>query len=195
VIHIKPLSTYYDDDDRAILTKQSELKLLAKRWQGELANIDAKIANRADVEIQSEDSVQNLIDGIETERPIPLGAQRNTIQHKIRDTDMAEDWIADKVRVLNIKAGRKLAADIKPQADAAETALADAMIVVHEKQLVCWNAKRHLIGNGIGCFGLFDSNDDDILGIPVDRGTPLADYFRNAVKRRLLRSVPKEYAV
>jgi hypothetical protein len=192
--NIPPIAHYYTDDDEAIIAKQAELKIVAKRRQAELADIDEKIAKHGDVETQSETHVQNLIDGVEIERPTPLGAQRTSKQYEIRDVDMAENYIADKVRVVNITAGARLAKDIKPAADIAAKELADALVIAHEKHFSYWQAKRQLLNNGISLYGLFDSNVDDILGIPVDKGTPLADYFRDAVEQKHLRAVPKEIA-
>jgi hypothetical protein len=98
--------------------------------------------------------------------------------------------MAGKERQVNIKAGARLAKDIKPQVDKAEKELAEALVIAHEKHLTYWQAKRHLINAGTGLNGLFDSNVDDVLGIPVDKQSPLHDYFHAAERCGHLKSVP-----
>jgi hypothetical protein len=53
-----------------------------------------------------------------------------------------------------------------------------------------FQAKRHLINNGIGIYTNFLSNIDDVLGIPVDNNTELAKLFREAVKKGHLKKMP-----
>jgi hypothetical protein len=101
--------------------------------------------------------------------------------------------MAEKERQVTIKAGARLAKDIKPQVDIAERELADALVIAHDKHLTYFNAKRHLINGGCGLNGLFASNVDDVLGVPVDKGTPLADLFRAAVRAGYLKSAPKDF--
>jgi hypothetical protein len=190
MITFKPIASYYTDDDRAVLSRIADLKAAAKRRQIELAEVDAAIDNRASTDPVPEKQIQNLIDGIEVQRPPPLSAKRTAIQYIIRDIEQALDFMAGKERQLNINAGARLAKDIKPQHDIAAKELADALVIAHDKHLAYWQTKRALINGAIGLHGLFDSNIDDVLGIPVDKGTALHDYFHYAVNAGHIRNVP-----
>jgi hypothetical protein len=192
-ITIKPIASYYTDDDRAVIARQTELAATGKRRQAALAELDSAIATQGDIAPDQDDQVQNLIEGIETHRPQPVTAKRTELQYIIRDIEQALDYMAGKERELTIKAGARLARDLKPQADLAERELVEALVIAHEKHLTYFNAKRHLINGGIGLNGLFASNVDDVLGIPVDKGTPLADLFRAAVRAGYLKSAPKDF--
>jgi len=191
MITFEPIISYYTDDDKAVIARKAELAAAGKRRQAELAEVDIAIAKQGDVDPNPADQIQNLIAGIEVPRPQPLSAKRTELQYIIRDIEQALDFMAGKERQANINAGARLAKDIKPQHDIAAKELADALLVAHEKHLVYWQAKRNLINGAIGLYGLFDSNVDEILGIPVDKGTPLADLFREAVKQKYLRAVPE----
>jgi hypothetical protein len=192
VISIKPITDFYTADDEAVLANKAELKAMAKRRQSELVEIDALITSHVDPNPNAETRVQNLIAGIDTDFPKPLDVQRTDIQMAIRDIEQALDFLADKERQVNQRAGARLAKGIKPQVDIAERELVEALVIAHEKHLTYFNAKRHLINGGTGLNGLFASNVDDVLGIPVDKGTALADLFRAAVRDGYLRSIPKE---
>jgi hypothetical protein len=193
VISVKPITDFYTDDDRAIIARKAELVATGKRRQSELAELDSAIATQGDIAPDQDDQVQNLIAGIETPRPQPLTARRTELQYIIRDIEQALDFMAGRERQVTINAGARLAKEIKPQVDLAEIELAQALAIAHEKHLTYFNAKRHLINSGIGLNGLFGSNVDDVLGIPVDKGTALADLFRAAVKAGYLKSAPKDY--
>jgi hypothetical protein len=191
MITIQPIASYYNDDEKAVIARKADLTAAGKRRRSELAAIDAEMMNQIDTDTLPEDQIQNLIAGIEVARPQPLSAQRTELQYIIRDIEQALEFMADKERQLNVKAGARLAKDIKPHVDKAEKELADALVIASAKHLVCWHAKRHLINSGIGLHGLFDSNVDDVLGIPVGHGAPLSTYFYSAVKSGHLKSVPE----
>jgi hypothetical protein len=192
MISIKPIDFYYTDDDRAIIANKAELVATGKRRQAELVELDTAISRQQDTAPNQDIQVQDLIAGIERPRQKPLDAKRTTLQHVIREIEQALDFMAEKERQVTMKAGARLAKDIKPQVDLAERELAAALVIAHEKHLVCFRAKRALLNNGIGLFGLFDSNIDDILDIPVNKGTPLADYFRGQVAAGHLKNVPAQ---
>jgi multidrug efflux pump subunit AcrA (membrane-fusion protein) len=193
MITLKPLSSYYTDDDKAVIARKAELAATGKRRQAELTELDTAIATQGDIAPDQDDQVQNLIAGLETPRPQPLAARRTELQYVIRDIEQALDFMAGKERQVTIKAGARLAKDIKPQVDIAERELVEALVIAHEKHLTYFNAKRHLINGGIGLNGLFASGVDGVLGIPVDKGTPLADLFRAAVRAGYLKSAPKDF--
>jgi cephalosporin hydroxylase len=190
MISFKPIASYYTEDDKAVIARKAELAATGRRRQSELAEVDIAIAEHRDIDPAAVDQIQNLIAGIEVVRPQPLGEKRTALQYVIRDIEQALDFMAGQERQVTMKAGARLAKDIKPQVDTAAKELADALVIAHEKHLAYWNGKRHLINSGIGLNGLFDSNVDEILGIPVDKGTPLADLFRAAVHAGNLKTVP-----
>jgi hypothetical protein len=191
MISFKPLDSYYSDDDRAVVARTAQLVAARDRRQTELADIDIAIAKH-DVDPTPDDQIENLIAGIDVPPPQPLSAKRTALQHVIRDINEALDFMKGKGREVTIKAGVRLAKDIKPQHDIAAKELAAALVVVHEKHQIYWAAKRHLVNTGVGLHGLFDSNIDEILGIPVDKGTRLADVFRAAVAAGHLKAMPVE---
>jgi hypothetical protein len=123
MITLKPLSSFYTDDDKAVIARKAELAATGKRRQAELAELDSAIATQGDIAPDQDDQVQNLIAGTETPRPQPL----TELQYIIRDIEQALDFMAEKERQVTIKAGARLAKDIKPQVDIAERELADAL--------------------------------------------------------------------
>jgi hypothetical protein len=195
MIHIKEFSEYYSDDEKAIFKRTADLKAILAGRRTELAAIDAKITVPDAVDSRTEDRVQSLITGIEVKRPPPLNQQRMEIQYAIRDLEEALDFMAGKELQANLNAGARLAQDIKPAVDAVAKELFDALALAHDKHLQYWTAKRHIINLGVGLNGLFDSNVDDVLGIPIDKGSPLAFVLREAVRQKHLPRVPKAYAV
>jgi hypothetical protein len=195
LIHIKELSEYFSDDEAAVFTRTTDLKTMLAGRRSELAAIDAKIAVPDAVDSRSEDQVQSLITGVEIKRPPPLNAQRMEIQYAIRDLEEALDFMAGKELQANLNAGARLAEDIKPQVDTAAKELFDALALAHDRHFSYWTAKRHVINLGVGLNGLFDSAVDDVLGIPTDKGSPLAFVLREAVRQRQLRTLPKAFVV
>jgi hypothetical protein len=190
VIKFPSIEEFYTDDERAIMAKKPELLATRKRCQSELAEVDAAIATEGDLDPHAEDRIQNLIAGIDTPRPQPLSEKRIELLYKIRDIEQALDYMASQERRVTMTAGARLAKDVKPQVDAAAARLADAVVTMHEAYLPWAQAKFHLIDTGTGLNGLFDSNIGDILAAPTSKETPLADYFRAAVKAGHLRAVP-----
>jgi hypothetical protein len=186
------VAEFYSDDDKAVLANQSDLVAAGKRCEADLKAIDASIANNDATYPNREDQIETILAGEEVKRPEPLSTQRITIQHRIHDIEQALDFIAGKVRQVNYEAGARLAKDIKAEHDVAENELTTAMVVVYEKHLAYWKDKRSLLNKGIGLYGLFSSNIDDVLGIPVDRNTPLADFFREQVHAGNLKRLPKD---
>jgi hypothetical protein len=191
MISFKPIESYYTNDDNAVIVRTAELAAAGKRCQAELAELDSAIANQDKIGPTLDDQVQNLIAGIDVPRPPPLSAKRIELQYKIRDIEQALDFMARKERQVIIKAGARLAKDIKPQVDIAEKELVDALVIAHAKHLVCFQAKRKLINEGIGLHGLLGSNVDDVLGIPVDKCSALHDFFYAAVRAGNLKTVPE----
>ncbi len=191
MIQFKPISSYYSDDDKAVIARKAELAAAGKCRKIELAEVDATIAKQGDTNPNPDDQVQSLIAGIDVPRPQPLSAKRTELQYIIRDIEMASDFMAGKERQANIKAGARLAKDMKPQVDIAAKELAAALVIAHEKHLTYWNGKRHLVNAGTGMNGLFDSNVDDVLGVPVDKCSALHDYFYAEVKAGHLKAVPE----
>jgi hypothetical protein len=189
MITIKPIEAYYSDDDKAIIARKAELVAAGKRRQSELAEVDAAITAH-DPNPTPEDAVQNLIDGVEAPRPQPLSEKRTALQHVLRDIEEALHFMNGKERRAKMNAGARLAKDIRPQVDKAEKELVAALVIAHEKHLTFWQAKHHLIDAATGLNGLFESNVDDILGVPVNKQSPLADLFRTAVKANHLKSIP-----
>jgi hypothetical protein len=187
VIQFKPIEAYYTDDDKAIIARKAELAATGKRLQSELAALDAAIAAQSDLPTP-EDRIQNLIAGTAPQKP--PSAKRTELQIAIRDIEQALDYMAGKERRVTMTAGARLCKDVKPQVDKAEKELAAAMVIAHEKQFMRWQAKQYLVNAGTGLNGLFDSNVEKILGVPVDKGSVLHDYFYAAVKAGHLRAVP-----
>jgi hypothetical protein len=192
VIKFPPIETFYTDDERAVMAKKPELLATRKRRQAELADVDAAIATEGDLDPHPEDRIQNLIAGIDTPRPQPLGEKQTELRYNIRDIEQALDFMAGQERRVSMMAGARLAKDVKPQVDAAAKKLAEAMVTMYEAYLPWWQAKQYLVSAGTGLNGLFDSNIVDILGAPISKETPLADYFRASVQAGHLRAVPAQ---
>jgi len=130
------------------------------------------------------------LSGIDTPRPQPLSEKRIELLYKIRDIEQALDYMASQERRVTMTAGARLAKDVKPQVDAAAKKVAEAMATLFEVYVPWWQAKQYLVNAGTGLNGLFDSNIVDILGAPVSKETPLADYLRGAVQSGHLKAVP-----
>jgi hypothetical protein len=192
VIKFPSLEEFYTEDERAIMAKKPELLATRQRRQTELAEVDAAIAIQADTNPTPEDRIQNLIAGIETPRPQPLSEKRTELRYNIRDIEQALDFMAGQERRVIMIAGARLCKDIKPQVDAAAKKVAEAMATLFEVYVPWWQAKQYLINAGTGLNGLFDSNIVDILGAPVSKETPLADYLRGAVQSGHLQAVPAQ---
>jgi hypothetical protein len=192
MISIKPIAEFYTDDDKAVFKSKADLKALAVRHQAKLAELEVVIASNVDLIPNAETQVQNLIAGIDAELPKPLDVQRADIQIAIRDIEQSLDFLAGRERQVNHQASVRLAKDIKPQVDIAEKELASALVTAHEKHVAYFVAKRSLLNSGIALCGQFGSTVDDVLGVPVNHLTPLADLFRGAVKAGYLNAMPKE---
>jgi hypothetical protein len=195
MIHVKELSQFYSDDEAAVFKCTAELKSKLARRQSELAAIDAKITVPDAADSRTEDRVQSLITGTEVKRPPPLNQQRTETQYAIHDLEEALDYMAGRELQANLNAGARLAQDIKPQVDIAAKELFEALALAHDKHLQYWTAKRHVINLGVGLSGLFDSSIDDVMGIPTDKGSPLAFILREAVRQKHLRNAPKAFAI
>jgi hypothetical protein len=192
MITIKPISSYYNDDDVAVIARKAELNAALTCRQSELAEVDAAIASRTEIMPDPEERIESLIAGIDVPRPQPLGVKRTELQYMIIDIKAALEFMSGKERQVNHKASIRLTKDIRPQVDLAETELVDALVLAHRKHLDYWRGKRHLLNHDIHLCGLFESRVDDILGVPLNGQTPLADLFRAAVKSRHLKVLPVE---
>jgi len=70
--------------------------------------------------------------------------------------------------------------------------LAEAMFAVNKIHVDYFKTKRHLIGHSIGLYGgVFSADIEQFLGVPWDRTSPLANYFRDAVKNGHLKNMPE----
>lgn len=191
MITIKPIASYYNADDKAIFASIDQLEATAKRLDSDLATVDAAIANDTNPDPDPDSRLANLIAGNSVQPIKSWSTRRIELQHAMRDVETALDFMASKKRAVEYQAGARLAKEIKTQHDAAEKAVVDALVVAHEKHFLYWQAKRHLLNNGIGIYGLFSSDVDNVLGIPIDKGSPLADLLRTAVTNGFLKSVPE----
>src|SRR6266478_2124308 len=87
MIQFKPISSYYSDDDKAVIARKAELAAAGKCRKIELAEVDATIAKQGDTNPNPDDQVQSLIAGIDVPRPQPLSAKRTELQYIIRDIE------------------------------------------------------------------------------------------------------------
>jgi hypothetical protein len=190
-IQFKDISTFYLPEDKAVFASIDQLKETANRLRSDLVTVDAAIANDTNPDPDPDSRLANLIAGNSVQPIKSWSARRIELQYAMRDIETALDIVASKKRAVDYRAGARLAKEIKTQHDAAEKAVVDALVVAHEKHFLYWQAKRHLLNNGIGIYGLFSSDVDNVLGIPIDKGSPLADLLRTAVTNGFLKSVPE----
>jgi len=190
-IKIPDLAEFYSDEDKTVIQRTASLEATDKLIDAALAKVDAAIANNEDADPDRESRITNITVGTLSAAPKSWAEQRADLQRQKRDVQTALDIMARKKQIIDYQAGARLAKHIRPLHDIAARELADALVIAHEKHLIYWTAKRHLLNNGIGIYGLFSSNVDDILGIPVGTAAPLTDYFRDAVRQKYLRAVPE----
>jgi hypothetical protein len=191
-ITFKDTSAYFTDPDKKVLSRKTDFEATLKRLTAELAVVKSAIASNENPDPDPEARLEQLIAGETVSPPKSWEDQYRELQYAIRDTNEALDALALKEKQIRLVAGQKLANDIKPQADALEKQLIDALVVARGFHLEYFRAKRYLINNGIGTFGNFGSSVDEVLGLPTD-GTPLSDLFSDAVKKGLLLSQPKGF--
>jgi hypothetical protein len=190
-IQFKDISSFYLPEDKAVFASIDQLKETAARLRSDLVTVDAAIANDTNPDPDPDSRLANLIAGNSVVPVKSWSEQRLDLQRAMRDVENALDFMAGKKRAVEYQAGARLAHSIKAQHDAAEKTMVDALVVAHERHFLYWQAKRHLLNNGIGIYGLFSSDVDNVLGIPIDKGTPLADLLRTAVTNGFLKAVPE----
>ena len=179
-----------------IREKITKLRLMLKSQpnlttndQETLLNIDALYEDWRNQTIQEGIAVGRQ-EGRHMPPPKTFVERRVELQHAIRDIESALDYMAGKERSANYHAGKRLAEFMKPQALAAEKSLAEKAVAFHEAHFHYWTAKRHLINEGIGIYGNFQSNVDDVVGLPTDNGSPMAAYFREAIENGHIKKMP-----
>jgi hypothetical protein len=89
------------------------------------------------------------------------------------------------------EAKKRLCLDLKPQSESMGKQLAEAMFALNRIHLEYFKIKRHLINEGIGLHGgVFSADVEQFMGIPWDRTSAFADYFRSAVKAGHIKNAP-----
>jgi hypothetical protein len=186
--NIPPVTDFKTDEDQKDDETLAKLESQEKIIDSRIAAISAEqsISTVDPIEMQ----IQDLADGIVAEKPKSKADRITELKYQKRDIRDASDIVARKQKKGLYEVGRQLANHLKKPHDALERQLVDALIVVHGLHMEYFAAKRHLINSGIGIYTNFLSNIDDVLGIPVDNNTELAKFFREAVKKGLIKKMP-----
>src|SRR5260221_1332569 len=160
MIKHKDPSEYHTEADKTVLNEIKEAKAAKKKFSDEIAAGDAAAADGKSTEPDPNASVKDLLKGTVITSPT-WSERRNSLLRSVRKFDNHIDELSVTAKKLRYQAELKLAAEIKPQADALEKRLVDAAVAFHDAHLEYWSNKRALLNAGIGIYGNFLSNADD----------------------------------
>jgi hypothetical protein len=190
-INIPPLSDFLTNEDRSLNETQAKLDTQDKMNDAKIAAINAEPPPSANEPLDLQ--ISDLANGITAQQPKSKDDRITELKYRKRDINEAKDSVARKQKAGLGNAARRLADHLKLPVKAHEKKMVDAMVLAYELHLEYFWPKRHLINNGIGTYGNFQSNIDDVLGIPTDKNSPLATFFHQAVKDGHLKAMPKGF--
>jgi hypothetical protein len=190
-IQFKPIESFFSDDDKAILANTAKLNANGKALRAKRDALTARIdkgetPTGPDIKAR----IASLIDGKPVAEVASLEAQRLEVLYAIRDNEDALDYLAGKEKTFRAEAGRKMVLDQKTQIVAAEKAIFEKFGELYQTFVPVWQAKRELLNNSIGTYGLFNNDFDEIMGVPTDINAPWADLFRQGVAARHISKMP-----
>jgi hypothetical protein len=182
------MADFLTDEDRQDEDTQAKLDT-------QMRTLDTKIAQIAAEPPVSEanptaSTISDLANGITVKQPQSKSTRINELKRLKREIQAAKDFLSIKQKSCRVEAGMRLAKAMTKHSEDGEKLIIDRAVALYDAQLQYFKAKRHLINEGTGTYGLFTSNIDDILDIPVNNYTMLAALFRDAVKDGLLRKLP-----
>jgi len=158
-IQFKPVESYFTEDDKAILADKAKLKALGKTFFAKRDAFTALIDKGETVAAPDlKTRIANLIDGKPVTQPPTLEAQRLEVLYAIRDNEQTLDELAVKEKAFRAEAGRKMVLDQKTQIVAANKAIFGKLAELYEVFVPFWLAKRELLNNSVGTYGLFNND-------------------------------------
>ena len=192
MIKYNPKDSYYTDEHKKNLANAAKLKATAKDLYAQRDAIFAAIAKGENPDPNPEARLVALAEGRSAPPPTTLSARRLEILYAIKDSDSAQDYLAEKLNSAEKAAEKKMVEEAKPQIVAAEKAVYDAVQTLFAAFLPYWAAERHLLGNGISPLGLFNSPLGELLGAPMAPHSDWAELFRHGVAQGHISKMPKE---
>jgi hypothetical protein len=190
-ITFKPIQSFFTEDDKAILAGIEKLTANGKALPAKRDALTAAIDKGEKPTGQDiETRIANLIDGKSVAPVTSLEAQRLEVLYAIRDNEDGLDFLFGKKQIAHAEAGRKMVEAAKTQIVAAEKAIFDKLAELYDVFVPFWLAKRELLNNRIGTYGLFNNDVDEVLGVPTDLNSPWADLFRQGVVAGHIKKMP-----
>jgi hypothetical protein len=187
---IKDLSEYFTEEDIARNKRKTELEVTSRRLDNEIAALKASQDNGENN--AHEKYIESLISGNDAAPPKSSAVQLHERRQQKLNVETALDVLAGKDYLALVEAKKRMCLDLNPQSDSLGKQLAEAASALNRIHLEYFKIKRHLINEGIGLHGgVFSADVEQFVGIPWDRTSAFADYFRNAVKAGHIKHVPE----
>jgi hypothetical protein len=189
-ITFKPEPIFHGDDLKANLANATKIKESLKDDYKERDKIKAAIDRNENSDIAPELRIKALAEGRSLPVPATLESRLYEVQVQIQSKNDALDYLEGKKKLLQVDAQKKMLDDARPQIAAATQAMWDAYVNLFEKYATVWAAKRHLRGNSIRTYELFNDSFEEFLGVPVGVNPAWTQLFREGIKAGHISKMP-----
>jgi hypothetical protein len=193
-ITFKPEPTFHGDDLKANLANAAKIKVSLPEDYKERDNIKAAIDRNENSDVSPELRIQAIAEGRSLPVPATLESRLHAVQVKIQSKNDALDYLAGKEKLLREQAQKRMVDEARPQIAAQTQALWDAFANLYEKYVPLWQARRHLHGNSVRTFELFNDSFEEFLGIPQGVNPAWSELFRQGIKAGHIRKMPAALA-
>jgi hypothetical protein len=189
-ITFKPVPTFRLDDHKAVIAVIDERKAKVKVKKAKRDKINKAMANDETTDPNLAARLTDLISGRKPAVPTPWDAQLHEVKCEIRDDENDIEFLSGKAKIFEIEAERRMVDEARPQIAAHTQALWDAYVKLYEAFVPVWQAKRHLHGNSIRTFELFNDSFEEFLGVPVGVNPAWTELFRQGIAAGHIKQMP-----
>jgi hypothetical protein len=190
-ITFKPIETFRTEDYKANLMNSAKIKASLKEDDcPERDKLKAAIDRNENSDVAPELRIKALAEGRSLPVPATLEARFHEVQVKIRSKNDALDYLADKAKLFEIEAQKKMLDDARPQIVATEKEIFETYSKLFNQVLPYWQARCHLHGNSIRTYELFANSFDEFLGVPTDINSAWCELFRQGIAAGYISKMP-----
>jgi hypothetical protein len=108
-----------------------------------------------------------------------------------RALEDAEHQQKQRVEQCRKEAGKKLCAFMKPRHDELMKKIGKSLFDAYVDWRELYPTKQHIMRYQLGYNGLFDADPQEVIDIPTDRGSPLADFLRECLRLGYIKKLPE----
>ncbi|GIQ76206.1 hypothetical protein [Bradyrhizobium sp. RD5-C2] len=177
----------YSGGLRAKAERQQEIA--SQRAAAEQKAIE--LQNRLASGLSKEDRDANAARALRGESIPDIEAGLKAAIRDLRALQDAEAIHARQLDDLRLEEGRRLCDDFRPHSEKYSAEIAVALYDALEAWTKLFAIKRGFLNQGLGLYGLCEIDPQELLGVPTDRSSTLADFMRRCVHKGYIKKLPE----